>query len=107
MPAYQPTIDFPRLIADDLPIEDGQDLADAQRDRKLLSVVRLRPVPNRVRCSWAQRQRPTIANVAKRHDAARRVAVRALCRGHVQVRACRVDHALDRTLSVDEHVHKR
>ncbi len=31
MPAYQPTIDFHRLIADDLPIEDGQDLADAQR----------------------------------------------------------------------------
>jgi alkyl sulfatase BDS1-like metallo-beta-lactamase superfamily hydrolase len=31
MPAYQPTIDFHRLIADDLPVEDGQDLADAQR----------------------------------------------------------------------------
>jgi alkyl sulfatase BDS1-like metallo-beta-lactamase superfamily hydrolase len=31
MPAYQPTIDFNRLIAADLPVEDGQDLADAQR----------------------------------------------------------------------------
>ncbi len=31
MRAYQPTIDFHRLIAADLPIEDGQDLADAQR----------------------------------------------------------------------------
>ena len=31
MPAYQPTLDFHRLIADDLPVEDGQDLADAQR----------------------------------------------------------------------------
>ena len=30
MPAYQPTLDFHRLIADDLPIEDGQDLLDAQ-----------------------------------------------------------------------------
>ena len=31
MPAYQPTLDFHRLIADDLPVEDGQDLLDAQR----------------------------------------------------------------------------
>ena len=31
MRAYQPTVDFHRLIASDLPIEDGQDLADAQR----------------------------------------------------------------------------
>ncbi len=31
MPAYQPTIDFHRLIASDMPVEDGQDLADAQR----------------------------------------------------------------------------
>jgi alkyl sulfatase BDS1-like metallo-beta-lactamase superfamily hydrolase len=31
MPAYQPTLDFHHLIADDLPVEDGQDLADAQR----------------------------------------------------------------------------
>ncbi len=31
MPAYQPTLDFHRLIADDVPVEDGQDLADAQR----------------------------------------------------------------------------
>ena len=30
MPAYQPTLDFHRLIADDLPVEDGQDLADAR-----------------------------------------------------------------------------
>ena len=30
MPAYQPTLDFHRLIADDLPVEDGQDLLDAQ-----------------------------------------------------------------------------
>ena len=29
--AYQPTLDFNRLIAQDLPVEDGQDLADAQR----------------------------------------------------------------------------
>ena len=29
--AYQPTIDFHRLIAADLPQEDGQDWADAQR----------------------------------------------------------------------------
>ena len=31
MPAYQATLDFNRLIANDLPVEDGQDLADAQR----------------------------------------------------------------------------
>ena len=31
MPAYQPTLDFLRLIAGDLPVEDGQDWADAQR----------------------------------------------------------------------------
>ncbi len=31
MPAYQATLDFHRLIASDMPVEDGQDLTDAQR----------------------------------------------------------------------------
>ncbi len=31
MPAYQPTLDFHRLIANDLPVDNGQDLADAQQ----------------------------------------------------------------------------
>ena len=31
MPAYQATLDFHQLLAKDLPVEDGQDLADARR----------------------------------------------------------------------------
>ena len=30
MPVYKPTLDFHHLITADLPIEDGQDLLDAQ-----------------------------------------------------------------------------